>query len=58
MELIIKTNGEMINVDPQNGQDFSRFEIYDLIQCEMIEIVRLNTKEEWPVICSKGWQGY
>ena len=41
MATLLKPDGTIIeNVTPANGKDFQLQELYDLVECEMIEIVR------------------
>lgn len=54
MAVIIKSSGEITHVEPINGCDYQRLEICKLIGCEMIQIVRLNTKREILVVDEEG----
>ena len=37
--LLIKTTGESSFVTPQNGKDFTLEELYQLLGCDMVEVV-------------------
>lgn len=39
---LINPNGEITEVTPENGTDFSLAECYQLINCEMVEVVELS----------------
>lgn len=38
---LIKPNGEVTEIVPENGNDFSLEECYKLLGCEMVEVVEL-----------------
>jgi hypothetical protein len=39
---LIKHSGEITEIFPSNGNDFSLQECYDLIECSMVEIIELS----------------
>lgn len=39
---LIKPNGEITEITPVNGTDFSLDECYALLECEMVEVVGLS----------------
>lgn len=41
MAILLKSNGERIEVKPENGRDFKRKELCKMLECEMIEPVYL-----------------
>ena len=41
MATLYKSNGERIEVQPENGRDFKRKELCKMLECEMIEVVYL-----------------
>ncbi len=40
MGKLIKVNGEEQDVAPANGSDFKLKELYDLLNCDLIEVIR------------------
>lgn len=40
--VLIKTDGSKTDITPKNGSDFSLEELYELIGCEMVEVVYLT----------------
>ena len=42
---LIKPNGEIVDIQPDNGKDFKLRELYSLIDCELVEIVYLPNKK-------------
>jgi len=43
--ILITTDDELSSVYPKNGTDFSFEELYPLLKCDTIEIVRLSSAE-------------
>ncbi len=41
MAILLKSNGERIEVEPENGRDFKRKELCKMLECEMLEVVYL-----------------
>lgn len=39
--ILIKPNGEVLEVSPENGTDFKLKELYKLVECDCIDIVGL-----------------
>lgn len=44
MATIFKTDGTSLEVEPKNGKDFGLQELYQIVGCNMIEIVYLPDK--------------
>ena len=44
--ILIKANGEVSFVTPRNGTDFQLDELYEILKCELIEIVRAPKNKE------------
>jgi hypothetical protein len=42
MATLYKTDGTQIEVKPSNGTDFQLAELYELLGCSMIEVVRMK----------------
>lgn len=42
MAILIGTDGVMKEISPGNGTDFSLKELYELLKCDLIEVVRLQ----------------
>lgn len=45
MAKLYKTNGEIIEVSPKNGSDYTLSELQDFVQGGLIEIILLDTEE-------------
>lgn len=41
---LFKTNGDVVEIQPKNGGDFTLDELYEHIGCRSIDILRLDTK--------------
>lgn len=42
MATLIKASGDTLEVQPANGKDFKLKELYKLLNCNLIEIIRLS----------------
>ncbi len=42
MALVIRTDGTREEVTPENGRDFKLAQLYQVIGCELVEIIRLD----------------
>lgn len=50
--LLIKTDGTKVAIEPKNGAKFTLKECYQLIGCEMIEVVRA-WEDDMIIICDE-----
>ena len=51
---ILKQDGRTIEIEPLNGETFGLEEMYELLGCELIEIVTLRNSEDILVIDEEG----
>lgn len=51
---ILKQDGRAIEVEPLNGETFCLKEMYELLGCELIEIVTLRNSDDILVIDEEG----
>lgn len=42
MATLIKTDGTRLDVQPENGTDFSLDELYKMLDCDMVEVIYLD----------------
>lgn len=45
MALLIYPDGKLVKVDPENGKTFELDELYNLLDCEMIQIIEPPSKK-------------
>jgi hypothetical protein len=43
--ILVKTNGEIQEITPENGKDFQLKQLYSCINCDIIEIVPISNNE-------------
>ena len=47
MEAVLyDTDGTKSNVMPKNGTNFSLEELYELLECELVELIYLNSEDQ------------
>lgn len=51
---LLTTDGTIMDVEPLNGETFSLHELYRILDCDLIEIVRLQGSEDILVIDEEG----
>ena len=39
---LLKVSGEVVEIEPKNGTDFKLDELYEHLQCELVEVINLN----------------
>lgn len=39
---LLKATGEVVEIEPKNGTDFTLEELYAYLQCELVEIIVIN----------------
>ena len=50
---LLKASGEVMEIEPKNGTDFTLEELYEHLQCRLVEIITLN-KDDIMVIDEEG----
>lgn len=50
---LLKANGEVMEIEPKNGADFTLEELYEHLQCGLVEIIALN-QDDIMVIDEEG----
>lgn len=39
---LMKASGEVIEIEPKNGTDFKLEELYEHLQCSLVEVININ----------------
>ena len=39
---LLKVSGEVMEIEPKNGTDFTLDELYEHLQCSLVEVINLN----------------
>ena len=39
---LLKVSGEVMEIEPKNGTDFKLDELYEHLQCSLVEVINLN----------------
>ena len=42
---LMKASGEVVEIEPKNGTDFSLDELYEHLQCSLVEVINLNQND-------------
>lgn len=50
---LLKASGEVVEIEPKNGADFTLEELYEHLQCGLVEIIVLN-QDDIMVIDEEG----
>ena len=53
MAIILRSDGEHSSHLPENGTDFQLDELYQMLNCELIEIVRLDEMTGLIIVCDE-----
>lgn len=55
---LLKANGEVVEIEPKNGTNFTLDELYAHLQCALVEVINLN-QDDIMVIDEEGkWASY
>lgn len=50
---LMKATGEVVEIEPKNGTDFTMEELYEHLNCRIVEVIALN-EDEIMVIDEEG----